>query len=173
MRRHAAVHRRLMRRIERTLALFLVALPLVPAAAQSVSSIPVGARVRVQTAPAAGWRVGRLVGFDSANLVLRSWAGSQRNVAVEIPLLSVHALEVSRGRPGARERGIAGFVLVGFVGGFVGLLGSVVTAEDGEPAPGTVVAGTAIGAIVGGLLGSMISVNSVPERWEPVPLRSH
>jgi hypothetical protein len=162
-----------MRRIERTLALFLVALPLVPAAAQSVSSIPVGARVRVQTPPAVGWRVGTLMRFDSANLVLRSWAGSQRMVAVEIPLLSVHALEVSRGHPGARGRGIVGFVIGGFAGGLVGSIGAVSSAEDGEPAPGTAIAGMAIGAIVGGLLGSAIGANTGRERWEPVPLRSH
>src|SRR5687768_1637703 len=108
-----------MRRIERTLALFLVALPLVPAAPQSAASIPVGARVRVQTPPAAGWRVGTFMRLDSVNLVLRFRAGSfQGSLGVEIPLDSVSALEVSRGRPAAGGRGIVGFVLGGSAGAY-------------------------------------------------------
>jgi hypothetical protein len=135
----------------------------------AASPIAVGARLRVWSSDQRARAVlGTALGADSSQLRIELDDGSQ----VLYPWALVDSLHVSRGKQGGQGRR---FALLGALTGGVALaVLAAANSSEGEvidPAAAagvSFVAGAALGALVGGSIGSA----RAEERWEAVPLRA-
>jgi hypothetical protein len=136
----------------------------VPAALRAQSdrlSLPVGTRIRVQTADAPPF-TGTVWRITSDTLAV---AVSSGNALLQLPTAQVTSIEVSDGRDrlgwGVRGAGIG--VLAG------GLVGAVTLGRDSQ-ADLAAIAGFVAGAVVGAVGGALVGAIAAPERWDRIRL---
>lgn len=150
-----------------------VFVPLMSLSAQEPATIEPGARVRV-TAPDLGLQrsVGTCLAVSNDSIRLQGGAG-----ILDIPLASMTALDVSRGRKSNALRGLLIGSIVGApIGAVLGGVGShreTPTSEAPWCYEGTaacVASHALVVGAVGGLVGLGIGALSKTDRWEEVPL---
>ena len=124
--------------------------------------LPVGTRIRVQTAPDVPAFTGTVWRLTSDTLAV---AVSSGNALLQLPTAHVTSIEVSDGRDrlgwGVRGAGIG--VLAG------GLLGGVTLGRDSQ-GDLAAIAGFIAGAIVGAAGGALVGAIAAPERWDRIHL---
>ena len=145
------------------LCVVLVGSPL--CAAESVSVVEPGSRVRV-TAPAeSSPRIGTCEGVREGQLLFRDDGEPRR-----IPLSAISRIDVSRGRKTSKTRVILGAVVGGAVGSVA--MGCLANKDDyGVACAGQddtkYLVGGILGGVAGGLLGALVGRS---ESWERVDL---
>ena len=122
--------------------------------------LPVGTRVRLQTAPDTPAFTGTVWRLTSDTLAV---AVSNGNALLQLPTARVTSIEVSDGRDrlgwGVRGAGIG--VLAG------GLLGAVTLGRDAQGSLAAI-AGFFAGAVVGAAGGALVGAIAAPERWDRI-----
>lgn len=129
------------------------------------AGLPTGARVRVIVPPRVEWTTGTVVAADSPRVVV--WA-VERQVADTLPLASVRAIEVSRGRP-RLVRLVVGALIGGVVGGAAGGVVGKYSGQGYDTENLVTAAGAVAGFTGGALLGGTVGALTARERWERVP----
>lgn len=153
-----------------------------PLAAQDSARAPLvplreGATVRVRVAGDRGarglpaLRAGWVRASTPDSLVMRHEGYLFRRA---VPWRDVVRLDTLVGRPSRRGHAIAGFVLLGTVGGLLGLIAG---GMDGTPARNEAIEGMAVGALTGGVVGAALLGWALPptRRWAtviPDPVRT-
>lgn len=124
--------------------------------------LPVGTRVRLQTAPDAPAFTGTVWRLTSDTLAV---AVSHGNALIQLPTARVTSIEVSDGRDrlGWAVRGAGIGVLAG------GLLGVVAIGRQAR-ADLAVIAGFIVGAGIGATGGALVGAIAAPERWDRIHL---
>jgi hypothetical protein len=126
------------------------------------AAVKMGDRVRIESPEFIAKRlVGTVVELGADSLKLEA----QSHGLMRLPLRSIAALEVSRGK---KSNGLPGFGL-GVLGGAVAGW-AIFSIDHGkydiDPRP----IGAILGGAAGGLLGLVIGISTRTDRWEPVPV---
>lgn len=143
--------------------------------AQSLQTLQVGNRIRVQIAPSRDWRVGRYDGLAHDTL----WIGQCNDcLAGLVPLGRINELDLSEGMPRSRAKQVAISTLIGLATGAIGggiLANSTKSPCDVGPGSCWDIDGSMVAAffgLVGGAVGAgMGALLPTPhEHWRKIPL---
>jgi hypothetical protein len=150
-----------------TLALVALLHPPLVLHAQSGQMLTSGTRVRIAAPAVADTLLVGLVAFHVGDTLTLAPA-TRRAQLMEVPLLSIERLEVSRGQRLNGSNAALGAIL----GGGAGALGGYAAASLSSCSGIACGAGEAVGAIAGGVVGSLLGallgaeIGLGPERWE-------